>query len=705
MHGATGIRLVALLSITGFACGAKSTSPSSTTQGSTDGGGQQTLPLRAPTNVTAVDAKDGSIDITWTADPGVLYDMAVGYDSADAQARASEARAVVPVAGGSAFLFSKLCGESHVIITAFTGNERRSAPAVVITPTLGEGTCWSTSLKSEPFYELASNVTANILIARGDDMVLFRSIDSGQTFTRIPAERAATGPIFHNGQFWFLPPEANTIMTTVDGVSFSKGVPIPASQDYKSLRASNGTPYLEYTNRDGVLQTSYRLNSNDTWVALSNGLRGVDATTGIHLEYSTDLSIRVQVNDQLPVVQSLASYAGDCNRLAEMTVAGDRFYAFLGRVDGADCSAPRLTSVNGTTWVATDYFGDPGLIAKFAGKFIAPSHRGFLSSDNGENFTEISPSGQRLYAHSGFTRYVTTETSAWFLSTTGELVLTMDGASFSVVRQGPDWFDGISDGDTMVVLGRAGELAISRDQGTTFVRSSLIGARDGLRGIYKYAPGHYVAFGDLGTLYVTQDSGTTWNNLSHVGWENLSAASGDSSRLYLVSSRFEYSSNNVVVSTDGGVSFTLDDVATAPFSCTNPFRLGSSLYCHLTGTNYITSDGIAWQSSPGLDPGFSLGGDSTRQFMRNSSAIGASTTTNGSTWTSVNWPSTFFARGVARANNKWVAFGNFEQLQISSDAVSWSAQTVGQAGCQKMLGSNSRLVCVSGQGISSLPAR
>lgn len=661
--------------------------------------------LRAPRNVTAADNKDGTIAISWTADDGVAYDLTMGEDAAEVTNRAKVAPPLPGYQGSSIIGYpAQVCVENHIIITARRGDERLSAPPVTATATLGDDTCWRASAENQVFSELASNATATVMLARGVNSSLFRSTDGGQTFSKILGKQGAS-VISRNGSFWFLETDSDAITTTPDGVTFSRGRPLPVNVQlpYKSLSSSGGTPYLEIRNPTGDVSRRFRLNSDEGWSELPPGMRGVETTIGLRVEYSRDLSIRVAVGSAPPQIYSLSAYAGDCNQIDRIVSSADRLYAQLLRADGAYCSPSELTSVDGSTWVPTSY-PVTSTVAKVAGKFVSAGH-GIRTSDDGANFTDLPASNGRLFAYDQFAIALTTEAGAFFLSYTGELVRTTDGLTFTVVHRGPAWFDGLSDGNTVLVLGRAGDIAISRDQGATFVQSALAGSNDGLRGIYKFAPGSYVVYGDLGALYVTKDAGVTWSNWSDAGWGTLTAAAGDNSRLFLVSTHYNYSSNHVLVSTDGGSSFALDDVSTAPHSCLASYILGSSLYCDSSATRYVSSDGVDWQTTNTPVPGYRVQGDASRRFMWWPGLTTSVTmSTDGTLWPAVNWPSWFLPRALARASNRWFALEFTGEFLVSSDAVTWSSRkTAPPPGCDKMIGANERLVCASGSGIHSIP--
>ncbi len=169
------------------------------------------------------------------------------------------------------------------------------------------------------------------------------------------------------------------------------------------------------------------------------------------------------------------------------------------------------------------------------------------------------------------------------------------------------------------------------------------------------------------------------------------------------------SSNHVVVSDDAGTGFFLDDVLDAPSFCWDSFQVGGTLVCQTNDSHYVSSDGIAWSASPtgGLPTEF-IGGDTTRFFAGKSGLYYS--TTNGTSWSGVvGWPANVSMTGAAHVGSNWhvtaygVTTGEYS-LRSSSDLSTWSAKRVGgQASCSKFLGTSARLLCLSPEGIASLP--
>jgi photosystem II stability/assembly factor-like uncharacterized protein len=472
-----------------------------------------------------------------------------------------------------------------------------------------------------------------------------RSTNKGVTWTE--ADQGFTGnptALFAVGTDLFLVPEVNEVFRSSDfGATWDT---IPTLTDSAAFCfAAMGGIYFAGTEVNGIV---FSTDSGVTWAGAGDeGFPEMPlnfvyslAVIGTDLFAASDTAIFLS-SDSGTTWNALAGFPGFGNGASVLTVVGSKLFAGTGYGGGL-----YFSSDTGKSWTA-------------AGSGVSYLNVNTLASSGNSIFAGTYDAGMFISTDGGVN---------WQADDSG-LVIT-NVSNFAVL--GPDIFANCN----QIYAGDAGNLFITNDQGGSWADiTSNVTSFEPIMAIAA-SGGNLFAVSESPAVYVSMDSGMTWNTSSNLGSLQLTALFPTPNAL------FATSSSGIFQSTDEGTTWLSANsgIAANDIDVLSFAQGSNALYCGSSdGAVYTSTDnGAAWDN---ISPSGSYGGIDAIATVDGNLIVGSSEGLFLSSDNGMNWSDAFIQNfGITSllTVGSNVFAGTTGGIFVSTDGgVTWKAENQG----------------------------
>jgi len=494
--------------------------------------------------------------------------------------------------------------------------------------------------------------------------VVASELDDWSFQNPLPTGNVMSSVTYGNGMFMALEFSGNSVLTSVDGESWTRrkpgGVPQLNSITYGGgIFMAVGYGGMIVTSSDGENWTSHSVDS-------PNGFYGVAYGNGVFVAVG-----------QIGMIMTSSDGGASWTRRSSVTT--ELFNGITygnGTFVAVENTGMILTSVDGETWTSRTPVdvGELTAVTYGNGEFMAVGTAGRIvtSSDNGENWIS------RTSGTSEMLRGVAYGDGVFMAVGYNGLILdSVDGgASWNSRSLGSSIiFYGVAYGNGMyVAAGTGGMIVTSVDGGANWISHSS-GMTINLNGV-AYGSGTFVGVGAGGAILASDDSRSWTSRTSGTTSALTGVAFGNG--IYVAAG----AGGTIVNSDDNGASWTSGTSNTA--SNINGIGYGNGTFVAVgAGGTIVTSGdyGVSWavRTSGATSILFGVAyGNGTFVAVGQSGTI-LTSGNGGEVWTSCTSGTTSLLRSVVYGNGIFVAVGTGGAILTSSDGVTWVTRTSGTA--------------------------